>query len=131
MSDATYTREMQADDLQAIAIAQLSLSAMVVGQPRIDRAYKMDVYARISGYNQGLHVRQIARMFWKLSTAHQIDGFDCIAFERLLDEQRKLVKSKLIMRKRKLKTCAKMNEHIQVCTCANLARAQANAKEAE
>jgi len=129
MSDATYTKEMQADDLKAIADAQAILSALVVYEKPIDLAARMDIYARISGYNNGLHVRTVARMFWKLTTAQNIDGMDCIAFEQLLKEQRLLVKAKLKFgRKKAVKTCLQPLTHIQRCYCGNLAKARAAEK---
>jgi hypothetical protein len=121
----SYEPETQQEDLAAIDAAQKILSAMVVGEKPTDLKPQMDVYARISGYNEGLKIRRVARMFWSLCESQQISGFELNSYEQLLADQKKLVKAKLIRRRKALKSCANIDGHRQKCYCANLARAKA------
>ena len=138
MSAEPYDREQQIIDLAAISAAERELNALVAGERGGALAPLMDDYARIAGYfmhpklrvalvqppDPKVMTRTVARMFYTLSTASHISGFQLREYEQLLGTVRKTVKAMLIRRKPAKKKCLLPNIHTQPCACARLAAAQ-------
>lgn len=127
MSAASYDKETQVEDLDAIKAAEGILSAKVAGETPTDLKPKMHIYARIAGYHEPNNgqVKAVARMFWAITCHEKICGFDMNRYAALLPEVRKLVKSKLIRRRKAAKACLQPDRHSQKCYCAHLATAKA------
>jgi hypothetical protein len=131
-----YSREQQVEDIRCLDATASMLSGRVVGERQAECEKYLGDYTRIARYfvawdkerkvQSNTHFsRQVARMFQEIALAPKIEGFLVADYAQLLKVVRRKVRGMLMMRRKKLITCAWPDFHPQPCSCANLTRYRA------
>ena len=130
----SYSMETYKADKNAIDAAKSDLSALVIGEKIGRTALYSGEYARISQYfdkEAGDTMRRIARMFYTISTANHISGFDCNVYATLLEEIEKKIKSLRVFRRKKKIRCLLPKLHSKDCVCADWQRLMEASNESQ